>query len=138
MFYYNFENNITQFFDLQCDVLLSFKVFNNILVTIENDDPEFDHEKLLQAAPDSNMWQMKPDYTFIRFTEIVVSEEESSVQFVQIGERMNVNAIGNQKLNKHSLTSNGDRIQQMDFYQFGDWFKIIVNGNSDRFSVLFT
>lgn len=138
LFYYNFENNITQFFDLQCDVLLNFKVFNNILVTIENDDPEFDHEKLLQAAPDSNMWQMKPEYTFIRFTEIVVSEEESSVQFVQIGERMNVNAIGNQKLNKYSLASNGDRFQYMDWTQMGDWFKIIANGNSDRLSVLFT
>lgn len=139
LFYYNFENNITQFFDLQCDVLLNFKVFNNILVTIENDDPDFTHEKFLEAAHKSHsMWLLKPEYTFIRFTEIVVSEEESSVQFVQIGERMNVNAIGNQKLNKHSLTPNGDRVQYMDNYQMGDWFKIIVNGNSDRLSVLFT
>ena len=40
MLYQNEDTDVYHFFDLNCDALINFKVFNNVLITIEYDRPE--------------------------------------------------------------------------------------------------
>lgn len=139
MLYQNEDTDVYHFFDLNCDALINFKVFNNVLITIEYDRPE-SRENPGREYSGQEMWEHNANHIFVRFTEI--TESDGVVQLVQIGDRFNVNDVGSQQLLDNMSTRESpmlpDRISNGGAGGVGDWFRIITNSNNDRFSVLFT